>query len=246
LGGPSFTERAALAWEDAMRHFKDHESNVYLSFGSLVAALLSVSGCATTENVRYVYQDRDFGVIGMPENTDEWPTHYRRQAEKLMGEHFPEGHEIVRAEEVVEGSRLLKIEGSKTAEIVPQLPTELLKVARLGGSASRSQADTLKIKECRIIYRRVPRIETSQTEAPGGAKARIRAGNRLARTESADFADQAAVTPAQYLDPNDAERRKAKNDASVTKTARHEAEQKHVVAKPVAEPPAAMPPVKVE
>jgi hypothetical protein len=223
-----------------MRHFKDHESHVYLYLGSIAAALLMGPGCATTENVRYVYQDRDFGVIGMPANTDEWPTHYRRQAEKLMEEHFPEGHEIVRAEEVVEGSRLLKIEGSKTAEIAPQLPTELLKVARLGGSASRSQADTLKIKECRIIYRRIPRVETSHTEDRGPVKARIRAGSRLARTEAADFADQAAVTPGQYLDPNDAERRKARNDASVTQTAQHETEQKHVVAKPVAEPPAAV------
>lgn len=229
-----------------MRQFKDHDSHDYFYFGSIAVVLILVPGCATTQNVRYVYQDRDFGVIGMPENTDEWPTHYRRQAEKLMGEHFPEGHEIVRAEEVVEGSRLLKIEGSKTAEIVPQLPTELLKVARLGGTASRSQADTLKIKECRIIYRRIPRVETSRAEDQGPAKARIRAGNRLARTESADFADQAAMTPAQYLDPNDAERRKAKSDAAVTKTAQSEKTQTHVVAKPVAEPPAPMPPAKGE
>jgi hypothetical protein len=221
-----------------MRHFKDYDSHVYLYLGSIVAVLLASPGCATTQNVRYVYQDRDFGVIGMPENTDEWPTHYRRQAEKLMEEHFPEGHEIVRAEEVVEGSRLLKIEGSKTAEIAPQLPTELLKVARLGGTASRSQADTLKIKECRIIYRRIPRVETSHTEDRGPAKARIRSGNRPARIEAADFAEQAAMTPAQYLDPNDAERRKARNDASVTKTADSEKTQQHVVAKPVAESPA--------
>lgn len=143
------------------------------------------TGCATDHTVRYVYQDREFGVVGMPENTDRWPTHYRKRAEKLMAEHFPEGHEIVRAEEVTQGSRTLKIEGSKTAEIVPQIPAEILTIAKLGRSASRSQADVVKIKECRIIYR------------------------RAAHGEATDFATDAEVTPAQYLDPNDVERKKA-------------------------------------
>jgi hypothetical protein len=214
-----------------MRHVNDFESHVYL--GSILTAILLSPGCATTQGVRYVYQDRDFGVIGMPENTDDWPTHYRRQAEKLMQEHFPEGFEIVRAEEVVEGSRTLKVEGSKTAEIVPQLPAELLKVVRLGGTASRSQADTLKLKECRIIYRRTPKVETAKTDDWGPARPRPRVGNRLARAEAADFADQAALTPAQYLDPNDAERRKA--GANATPTPPAPGEQRHVVAKPVVE-----------
>jgi hypothetical protein len=82
--------------------------------------------------VRYVYQDKNFGVIGMPENTNRWPTYFHRKAEKLMGEHFPDGFEIVRAEKVTEGSRTLKIEGSKTAEIGPQVPAELVKIAKFG------------------------------------------------------------------------------------------------------------------
>jgi hypothetical protein len=147
------------------------------------------TGCEATKSARYVYQDRDFGVVAVPENTDCWPARYRRQAEKLMAAHFPEGHEIVRAEEVVEGSRTLRIEGSKTAELGPQLPRELVRVAKLGRTASRSQADTLKIKECRIVYRRVSKAHD------GG------------------FADRPALTPTQYLDPNDAERRKAAKEA---------------------------------
>lgn len=220
-----------------MRHFN------FAHIGLIVVVLVLGPGCATTEGVRYVYQDRDFGVIGMPENTDQWPTHYRRQAEKLMAEHFPEGHEIVRAEEVVEGSRTLKVEGSKTAEIAPQLPAELLKVARFGGSASRSQADTLKLKECRIIYRRVPRSETANAEDWGppksSAKLSGKLGNRNARMEPADFAEQSAVTPAQYLDPNDVERRKARKEVSeaIAGSKEKEPEQKHVVAKPVPEAP---------
>ena len=144
-----------------------------------------LTGCATDHNVRYVYQDKEFGVVGMPENTDRWPTHYRKRAEKLMAKHFPEGHEIVRAEEVTQGSRTLKIEGSKTAEIIPQIPAEILTIAKLGRSASRSQADVVDIKECRIIYR------------------------RAAHREATDFATDAELTPASYLDPNVAERKKA-------------------------------------
>ena len=142
------------------------------------------SGCATTQSVRYVYQDKDFGVIGMPENTNKWPTHYHRHAEKLMDQHFPEGHEIVRAEEVTEGSRTLKIEGSKTAEINPQVPAEILKIAKLGRTASRSQSDVVKIKECRIIYR------------------------RASHSEENVFSFDADVSPARYVDPNDLERKK--------------------------------------
>jgi hypothetical protein len=151
-----------------------------------------LSGCATTESVRYVYQDKSFGVIGMPENTDRWPTHYHRRAEKLMKEHFPEGYEIVRAEEVTEGSRTLKIEGSSTAEINPQVPADILKIAKLGRTATRSQADTTKIKECRIIYR------------------------RTSHTEDTAFAFDVDVNPTRYVDPNEAERQTSTVKKDVT------------------------------
>jgi hypothetical protein len=149
----------------------------------LMLALVAISmGCANHNRVRYVYQDRDFGVIGMPENTDFWPTHYRRQGEKLMAAHFQEGYEIIRAEEVIEGDRTLKVEGSGSAEVAPQISASLFKIVKVGHAASRSQADTVKIKECRIVYRRGG-LET----APAGA---------------------AALTPTWYVDPNAAERRK--------------------------------------
>ncbi len=143
-------------------------------------------GCAASQGVRYVYQDGDFGVVGMPENSDSWPTHYRRRAEKLMDAHFPEGHEIVRAEEVVEGERTLTVEDSKTAEVGPQLPAQLLNVAKLGRSENVTQADTVKIKECRIVYRK--------TGAP---------------EKSNGYASAAGLNPARYIDPNEPERRKS-------------------------------------
>ena len=153
---------------------------------SVTLLLVAIStGCANHNQVRYVYQDRDFGVIGMPENTDFWPTHYRRQGEKLMAAHFHEGYEIIRAEEVIEGDRTLKFEGSGSAEISPEISASLFKVVKLGHNASRSQADTVKIKECRIIYRRAG-LEKAPASAPA-----------------------ATVTPTWYVDPNAAERRKA-------------------------------------
>ena len=166
-------------------------------------ALLAIftSGCATTQSVRYVYQDKNFGVIGMPENTNRWPNHYHREAEKLMGEHFPLGYEIVRAEEVTEGSRTLKIEGSKTAEISPEIPAEILKIAKFGRTATRSQADVVKIKECRIIYRRSSRAEENA------------------------FSSDPDCVPTRYLDPNESERKKPETkpqDVSITSSRKKE------------------------
>jgi hypothetical protein len=164
----------------------------------LILCVVGFSGCATTDSVRYVYQDRSFGVIGMPENTDRWPTHYHHRAEKLMKEHFPGGFEIVRAEEVTEGSRTLKIEGSNTAEINPQVPADILKIAKFGRSSTRSQADTIKIKECRIIYR------------------------KSSHHQDTAFAFEADVSPAPYVDPNEAERKTsaAKKDVAVAKSSK--------------------------
>jgi hypothetical protein len=168
--------RAEDARKDAMRSF----------LGLILAGPVFASfiGCSTTNKVRYVYQDGEFGVVGMPENTDRWPTRYRHQADKLMAAHFPEGHEIVRAEEVVKGSRTLTIQGTNSAELLPQLPTASLQVGKLGRCATRSQADKLKIEECRIVYRRA-----AKSASPCA------------------YAEVATLTPAQYVNPNDSERR---------------------------------------
>ncbi len=167
----------------------------------IVACLWFVAlsgGCASSQGVRYVYQDGNFGVVGMPENTDRFPSHYRHKAEKLMEEHFPDGHEIVRAEEVVEGERTLKLEGSKTAEVTPQSGTSIISIGKLGRTSSRSQADTTKIKECRIIYRRI-----GSPEVPTG------------------FAAAADPTPTQYVDPNAVERHKMITGEADKKAADH-------------------------
>ena len=58
---------------------------------------LSASGCATPMVARYIYQDAEFGVVGIPVNNYQKKTDFRAQAEGLMSRHFPEGYEIVRA-----------------------------------------------------------------------------------------------------------------------------------------------------
>ena len=153
---------------------------------AIVLCALGASGCAASGQARYVYQDGQFGVVGIPENTSAWPNYYHAQAEALMAKHFPEGFEIVRAEEVVEGSRTLTLNGTNTAAVEAEGPIALVKVGKLGRTASRTQADNLKIKECRIVYKKAGC--TAEEPAIG-------------------FAEHSTLSPEPYIDPN-AEARK--------------------------------------
>ncbi len=153
---------------------------------SIVLGALVGSGCAATGQARYVYQDGQYGVVGIPENTSVWPNYHRASAEALMLKHFPGGFEVVRAEEVVEGSRTLTLNGTNTAQLDTEGPVPIIKVGKLGRTATRTQADNLKIKECRIVYKK--------------------AGCCDAEPEMG-FADRSTLTPEPYLDPN-AEARK--------------------------------------
>lgn len=151
---------------------------------------LGTLGCSGAREVRYVYQDGHSGVIGMPANTSKWPKYYRKHADKLMEQHFPDGYEVVRAEEVVEGSRTLTINGTNSAEIQPTASSQLLAVGKLGRTSSRSQSDSLKIKECRILYRKAEHLDPqSQLE----------------------YAERAMWTPASYIDPNALDRKLARS-----------------------------------
>ncbi len=148
---------------------------------SIVVFALGASGCAASGQARYVYQDGQFGVVGIPENTSVWPTYYHDQAEALMAKHFPDGFEIVRAEEVVEGSRTLTLNGTNTATVEAESPIPLVKIGKLGRTATRTQADNVKIKECRIVYKKA-----------GCTDAEPAAG----------FAQLSTLSPEPYVDPN--------------------------------------------
>lgn len=56
---------------------------------SMVLALV-VSALAGCQSARYVTKDADHGVIAIPSNA----ARFRRQAEKLMAGHFPEGFAV--------------------------------------------------------------------------------------------------------------------------------------------------------
>src|SRR3954447_22569428 len=93
-----------------------------LTMGIVLSLMgLAMPGCATTSDARYVYQHSEFGVVAIPRNTPDGPKHYREQAEELMAQHFPQGYQIVRAEEVVEGSRTVTVGKSANGELAPQV-----------------------------------------------------------------------------------------------------------------------------
>ena len=147
----------------------------------VVTLLLIPSGCAAPGQARYVYQDGQYGVVGIPENTDRWPSHYREKADGLMAQHFPDGFEIVRAEEVVEGSRTLTLNGTNSAQVEAATVVPFLKLGKIGRTASTTRADSVKIKECRILYKK--------------------AGSEDLDSE-AGFAALSTLSPAPYIDPN--------------------------------------------
>ncbi|HUG90839.1 MAG TPA: hypothetical protein VML55_08405 [Planctomycetaceae bacterium] len=59
---------------------------------AVVLVLASLAGC---QSARYVVRESDHGVVAIPLDTPK----YRREAEELMREHFPDGYTVVREEE---------------------------------------------------------------------------------------------------------------------------------------------------
>ena len=114
------------------------------------------AGCSTPPVARYVYQDGDYGVIGIPRNTPLGKKDFREQADELMLRHFPDGFEIVRAEEVVEGERTLDTAMKRELETEPGFMAlnQAFKLGKLAKSSSFDQKDITHITESRIIYKR--------------------------------------------------------------------------------------------
>jgi hypothetical protein len=158
-------------------------THVRIEFAMVLGlSVMMLSGCALTSGARYVYQDGEFGVVAIPRNTPNGSRRYRKQAEALMARHFPAGYEIVRAEEVALGSRTLTVGRSGSAELAPESSARLFTGFKLARSRTRSEADTLTVTECRIIYKK--------------------AGHRLSPGALAAFAPEASLTPTCYIDPN--------------------------------------------
>ncbi len=165
---------------------------------ALVATCLGVTGCMSTPDARYVYQDGEYGVIGIPRNTSIGKKDYRQQAFELMTKHFPEGFEIVRSEEVVEGERTLDTARKIELDSEPGVAAfnQLLKVGKFAKSTSLDQKDSLKITESRIIYKRKPEGKTAGRDG---------------------FTALATLSPELYLDPNAQFRKDSKDGTLLAK-----------------------------
>jgi hypothetical protein len=149
-------------------------------------------------DARYVYQDGQYGVIGVPRNTSLGKKDYRAQAHELMIQHFPEGYEIVRAEEVVEGERTLDSARKVELDTEPGVAAlnQMIKIGKLAKVESLDQKDSVKITECRIIYRRKP--DGRQVGNDG-------------------FASVTTLSPELYIDPNQILRKDLKEGTNLAK-----------------------------
>lgn len=152
----------------------------------LIAIVLAagMSGCMSQPDARYIYQDGEFGVIGIPQNSPYGRKDFQKQAEELMTRHFPDGHEIVRAEEVIEGQRVLDKSRKSEIETDPSISAlnQKLNFGKLAQTTLTQTKDSLPILESRIIYKR---------KSPTGPKG------------ANGFAAIATLVPELYLDPND-------------------------------------------
>ena len=70
--------------------------------GLCTLGLAALSGCSTP--ARYVTVNSTGGVVAIPSNTNEWPNHYRKQAEELMQAKCADGYVIEYEEEFVIGT----------------------------------------------------------------------------------------------------------------------------------------------
>jgi hypothetical protein len=68
---------------------------------ALAALLLGSAGGCLSSSAYYVWEGDNGGVVAIPNNTNVWPTYYRRQAEKLMDQKCPEGYEITGEQAVI-------------------------------------------------------------------------------------------------------------------------------------------------
>jgi hypothetical protein len=145
---------------------------------------------------RYIYQDGEYGVVGIPVNSYQKRLNFRAQAEELMSRHFPQGYEIVRAEEVNEGERIRDVGRKTEFETEPAVAVlnQIIRLGSLNRTTSFAEKDKLQVRECRIIYKKKP-IHT-----PG---------------RTGQFSSATALAPPLYIDPNEIMRHQIKTSAEM-------------------------------
>jgi hypothetical protein len=125
---------------------------------------LGLVGCAS-EQARYVYQDRDSGVIAIPKNTPKMMA----QAEALMERHFPgRNYEVVRTVEVETGGSRATYESDSTNVEAAAPRNRILRESKISHDRDRQEAESTKLVESRIVYRkRLPAGRTGLAFAEG-------------------------------------------------------------------------------
>lgn len=110
----------------------------------IAVATLAVTstGC---QSARYVYRDRDTGVVAMARNTEK----HREKALALMQQHFPEGYVVLDEGEYVTGQRTTVNSDSIS-------PGGCDDRGGFGYVSTTSTATTRDTKEWRIRYQRDP------------------------------------------------------------------------------------------
>jgi hypothetical protein len=163
---------------------------------SLSCLLLAASGCYTPMVARYIYQDGEYGVVGIPVNNYQKKLDYRDQAEDLMARHFPEGYEIVRAEEVNEGERIRDVGRKTELETEPAVAVlnQIIRLGSLNRTTSFAEKDKLQVRECRIIYKK------KSIHSPG---------------RTGQFASTTTLAPPLYIDPNELMRHQIKTSTEL-------------------------------
>ncbi len=157
---------------------------------------LAASGCTTPMVARYIYQDAEFGVVGIPVNNYQKRVDFRAQAEALMARHFPTGYEIVRAEEVNEGERIRDVGRKTELETEPAVAVlnQIIRLGSLNRTTSFAEKDKLQVRECRIIYKK------KSIHTPG---------------RTGQFASVTTLAPPLYIDPNEVVRHQLKAGAEL-------------------------------
>jgi hypothetical protein len=116
----------------------------------LYGLAFGLMGCASNQ-ARYVYQDCESGVIAVPKNTPKMMA----CAEALMERHFPGmNYEVVRAVEVETGGSRSTYQSDTTNAEAKSLRGGFLLSSKLGHDRDRKQAESMKLLESRIVYRR--------------------------------------------------------------------------------------------
>jgi hypothetical protein len=151
---PYSPQRTPLDW-DAPTASASHMETIRMErvrIGGFVLFGLAFGlvGCASNQ-ARYVYQDCESGVIAIPKNTPKMMA----AAEVLMEKHFPGmNYEVVRSVEVETGGSRSTYQSDTTNAQATSLRGGFLLSSRLGHDRDRKQAESTKLLEARIVYRK--------------------------------------------------------------------------------------------